>query len=159
MKNVILSAVSVFALSTAAFAYTDAPAAAVAEAEEELRLAGYDIPVEALTDRQIYAINAATMSESPSEKQAALKAILTRAQENYDASSSTYMDSTTTADADMVFPANSLRDAIAPVLAKRNYDVDVDTLTDEQVAAIYIAAFSESSEEDLRNKIDAQLNS
>ncbi len=101
-----------------------------------------DVDVSTLTDEQVRALYVSTASgESPADRQAAVDAIVADSQYEMD-------EEAMMADPDAVARfggENRIRAVVAHMLDTRSIDADVDTLTDEQIAALYLELTSTST--------------
>ncbi|APX89678.1 hypothetical protein BV394_08070 [Brevirhabdus pacifica] len=140
MKRILLAAVAAAPLMMgAAHAYTDAPRMMVDSVENILGEFNYDIQAEVLTDAQLSAIYlAANNGLSESDMRAEIESALA---------------------SDMVTGAegNASIAAVQNILDRMGYEVDATTLSNEQVAAIYLAGTSADMQSDARSKVASAL--
>ena len=143
MKRIVLAAATALPLMAgAAFAYTDAPASMVSSVKNMLETSGFaDVDVETLTDAQLSSIYITSNSEmSPNEKKNQIESALKQ-------------------DTKMRAADNASVDSVQLILDRMGYKVDASTLTQSQIAEIYIAANSDGMVSDRQRAIESALPS
>lgn len=140
MKRILLAAVAAAPLMIGtAHAYTDAPQMMVDSVENILEDFNYDIDASVLTDAQLSAIYlSANNGDSESDIRAEIESALK---------------------SDIVEGAsgNASVAAVQNILDRLGYSVDARSLTNEQVAEIYLVGTSDDMQADTRSKIAAAL--
>lgn len=141
MKTLMYTTAAVFALSGAAMAQDQLRAAVQDEFVEN----GFSVDVDSLTDEQVNEIYALTTSDNSNVRGDISKILMDGGYARMEMGEST------------IFVAgNSLRDAVEIQLEGWGYEIEADTLTDEQIAGLY-PIVTGASEDDARAKIDAIL--
>jgi hypothetical protein len=131
MKRILTTAAIVVALSSpAALAQAD-----LTMLRNQIDDRVENVDVDALTDEQVRALYAVLASEEdPAARQNAVESIVRDAQYEYDET----LIMTDPEYAGRLGASNDIRNAVANLLEPEPVDVDVDTLTDEQVSALYV---------------------
>ena len=153
MNRILISAVAAAAMATSAFAYTDASDSMVEAVRGTLTEVGVEATmVEELTDGQIASIYMASTSEmDDAQLEQEVKKFLSN--EQLDAEAETGVNVGINVDGG----ANSMMQIVDNLLTDSGFEVDVTTLTDSQIAAIYLAATSTDDESREKQKIEAIL--
>ncbi|KAF0676004.1 hypothetical protein [Profundibacterium mesophilum] len=155
MKRILIAAIAASSMATSAFAYTDASETmvnAVAEILDSLEIDS--VNVEDLSDTQIASIYiAGTSSSDQSEKEKEVRSFLTDKQLEQEADAGPTLET----GVDIDGGSATMMEMVQNLLDENDIDADVSTLTDAQIAGIYIAGTSSGEEGRQKDRIEAIL--
>lgn len=155
MKRILIAAIAATSMATSAFAYTDATESMVNSVREILDELEIDaINVEDLSDTQIASIYmAGTSAMDESEKEKEVRSFLTDSQLEKEADAGPTLETGVNVDGG----SKTMMGMVQDLLDEHSIDTDVSTLTDAQIAGIYIAATSSDDESRQKDRIEAIL--